>query len=46
MKPSLAESYENNHVSRMSNIQAEQTKAADIFEESGTLMTPVWIKEL
>lgn len=27
----------------MSNIQAEQTKAADIFEERGTLMTSVII---
>lgn len=25
----------------MSNIQAEQTKAIDIFEEKETLMTPV-----
>lgn len=41
MKPSSAESYENKHVTRMSNIQAEQTKATDIFEERGTLTTPV-----
>lgn len=41
--PSSAESYENKHVTPMSNIQAEQTKAADISEEWGTLMTSVII---